>query len=112
MQDALKYSDEILRTILGKEMFRELLDYIPDVLDVRIGKNHSPIDGIYITKLLTKFILHIGMAKAHGYSCEQIENFYNPIYKVFIYFYSIQDIYNTFGKYIDVVSDYIKKHYL
>lgn len=104
----MKHSDKILKSILGRDVYKELIEYIPVVLDKRIGENHSAIDGIYITRLLEKFILHIGTALARGYTFGQIEEIYNPIYKKIIHFNSINDIYITFKKYIDIVIEFVK----
>lgn len=36
MIEMMRHSDAILKKILGKEKFRELLEFVPDVLDERL----------------------------------------------------------------------------
>lgn len=108
MKDLIEHSDEILKNILGKEKFRELLEYIPEVLDERIGKDHSPTDGIYLTRLLNKFILHLGMVLAEGKSVQDFEKILKPYYRVFIPFTSMEDLYSVFKEYIDIVANHNK----
>lgn len=108
MIEMMKHSDAILKKILGKEKFRELLEFVPDVLDERLGEDHSPIEGILITKLLNKFILHLGIMIAGGKTIEDYEKILNPEYKKVIPFESAEDIYNVFKEYVDLVANYNK----
>ena len=110
MKELIEHSDEILKNILGKEKFRELLEYIPEVLDERIGKDHSTTDGIYLTRLLNKFILHLGMVLAEGKSIQDFEKILKPYYRVFIPFTSMEDLYSVFKEYIDIVANHNKKN--
>ena len=107
-EEKLKKSDDILKKILGEERFKELSDFTLNVLDNRIGKKYCEFDGAVIKRLTNKFIVHIGYTLAQNKTIEDFENMCSPIYKVFIYFNSIQEFYDTYKEYIDDVKLYYK----
>lgn len=105
-EEKLKKSDDILKKILGEEKFEELSKFTLNVLDNRIGKDYCEFDGAVIKRLTNKFIVHIGYTLAENKTIEDFENMCSPIYKVFIYFNSIQEFYDTYKEFIDAVKIY------
>ena len=102
----LQKSYEILKKILGEEKLESLLNYTSNILNQKLEEEHSLFDERVISGVINKFIVHIGYTLAKGKTIEDFENMCNLIYREFIHFNSIQELYETYKEYIELVKEY------
>ena len=100
----------ILKGILGRKIFHELLDYTVDTLDEIIGDDHSVIFGIVASNVINMLIVYLGFFMADNISIKTVEKIFSDNYKVFVPQKNLYDFYIHYKKYIDIVKDYMIKN--
>ena len=104
-----KVSNKILKEILGKEVFKELLDYHVEIADKYLGKNHSAILGIIYSNFNNMVILYISVFLSKGNTLKEIEKTFKETYKENFLQNSIEEFYSDYRKYIELVVKDLKK---
>lgn len=102
-------TNKILKEILGKEAFKELLDYHVEIADRYLGTNHSAILGICYSYFNNMVILYISAFLSKGKTLKEIETSFKENYKNRIMQNSIEDFYFDYKKYIEQVVNNLKK---
>lgn len=102
----LQKSYEILKKILREEGLEKLLEHTSNILNEKLGTEHSLFDEVVIGGVINKFIVHIGYSLAKEKTIEDFEEMCNPIYRDFTHFNSIQELYETYKEYIELVREY------
>ena len=104
-----RLTNKILKEILGKEEFKELLDYHVEIADRYLGTNHSAILGIFYSYFNNMVILYISSLLSKGKTLKEIETSFKENYKNRIMQNSIEDFYLDYKKYIEQVVNNLKK---
>lgn len=102
-------TNKILKEILGKEVFKELLDYHVEIADRYLGTNHSAILGIIYSNFNNMVILYISAFLSKGKTLKEIETSCKENYKENFLQNSIEDFYLDYKKYIEQVDKVLKK---
>ncbi len=104
-----KVANKILNKILGKKVFRDLLDYHVEIADKYLGENHSVISGIIYSNFNNMVILYISVFLSKGNTLKEIEKTFKENYKENFLQNSIEDFYSDYKKYIELVVNDLKK---
>ena len=102
-------TNKILKEILGKEAFKELLDYHVEIADRYLGTNHSAILGICYSYFNNMVILYISVLLSKGKTLKEIETSFRETYKERFMQNSIEEFYSDYKKYIELVVKELKK---
>lgn len=105
-EEELKKSNEILKRILKDSSFKKLSSLTSKNIYERGGKEYSNFDKSVVTNLINKFIIHIGYCLSNGITISDFEKMCNPIYKEFIQYDSIQELYDEYREFIEVIRVY------
>lgn len=104
-----KVSNKILKKILGKKVFKELLNYHVEIADKYLGENHSAILGILYSNFNNMVILYTSIFLSKGNTLKEIETSFKENYKNRIMQNSLEDFYFDYKKYIEQVANNLKK---
>ena len=104
-----KVANKLLKDILGKKVFKELLNYHVEIADKYLGENHSAILGILYSNFNNMVILYISSLLSKGNTLKEIETSFKENYKNRIMQNSIEDFYSDYKKYIELVVKELKK---
>ena len=104
-----KVTNKILSKILGKKVFRDLLDYHVEIVDKYLGKNHSAILGILYSNFNNMVILYTSIFLSKGNTLKEIETSFRETYKERFMQNSIEEFYSDYKKYIELVVKELKK---
>ncbi len=102
-------ANKLLKEILGKKVFKELLNYHVEIADRYLGTNHSAILGILYSNFNNMVILYISSLLSKGKTLKEIETSFKENYKNRIMQNSIEDFYSDYKKYIELVVKELKK---
>lgn len=102
-------ANKLLKEILGKKVFKELLNYHVEIADKYLGENHSAILGILYSNFNNMVILYISSLLSKGKTLKEIETSFKENYKNRIMQNSIEDFYSDYKKYIELVVKELKK---
>lgn len=104
-----KVANKILNKILGKKVFRDLLDYHVEIVDKYLGKNHTAILGIIYSNFNNMVILYTSIFLSKGNTLKEIEKSFRETYKERFMQNSIEEFYSDYKKYIELVVKELKK---
>lgn len=104
-----KVANKILNKILGKKVFRDLLDYHVEIVDKYLGKNHTAILGIIYSNFNNMVILYTSIFLSKGNTLKEIEKTFKENYKENFLQNSIEDFYLDYKEYIKLVVKDLKK---
>ena len=102
-------TNKILKEILGKEVFKELLDYHVEIANRYLGTNHSAILGIIYSNFNNMVILYTSIFLSKGNTLKEIETSFRETYKERFMQNSIEEFYSDYKKYIELVVKELKK---
>lgn len=104
-----KVANKLLKEILGKKVFKELLNYHVEVADKYLGENHSAILGILYSNFNNMVILYTSIFLSKGNTLKEIETSFRETYKERFMQNSIEEFYSDYKKYIELVVKELKK---
>lgn len=107
----LKTANIILKKVLGNKGFLELLDFMVDRLNEKLGEDHCVLTGITYSNFYKIAIAEIGLLLSKGYDLEKIECRYTKNIMKKLLYNSLEDFYNTYKNYIETVKKYIQDNY-
>ena len=102
-------ANKLLKEILGKKVFKELLNYHVEIADKYLGENHSAILGILYSNFNNMVILYISVFLSKGNTLKEIEKTFKENYKENFLQNSIEDFYLDYKEYIKLVVKDLKK---
>ena len=104
-----KVANKLLKEILGKKVFKELLNYHVEIADRYLGTNHSAILGICYSYFNNMVILYISSLLSKGKTLKEIETSFKETYKERFMQNSIEEFFSDYKKYIEQVVNNLKK---
>lgn len=104
-----KVANKLLKEILGKKVFKELLNYHVEIADKYLGENYSAILGILYSNFNNMVILYISVFLSKGNTLKEIETSFRETYKERFMQNSIEDFYLDYKEYIKLVVKELKK---
>ena len=102
-------ANKLLKEILGKKVFKELLNYHVEIADKYLGENHSAILGILYSNFNNMVILYTSIFLSKGNTLKEIEKSFRETYKERFMQNSIEEFYSDYKKYIELVVKELKK---
>ena len=102
-------ANKLLKEILEKKVFKELLNYHVEIADKYLGKNHSAILGILYSNFNNMVILYTSIFLSKGNTLKEIETSFRETYKERFMQNSIEEFYSDYKKYIELVVKELKK---